>query len=305
MTFSIVARCARTGALGVAVSTAVPAVGAMCPYVRPGVGAVSTQSWVNPYLAMQALDLLQAGSSAADALQQILQTDQNADLRQLGIVAADGSAVSWTGGQCTGAAGDRTGAGYAIQGNMLIGSATLDAMQTAYLDDTEMRFEERLLRTLEAGQAAGGDKRGRQSASLVVYRSEPYPYLDLRVDEHPDPVSELRRIFEVAVVQLLPFVESMPNKADAAGIPSQEVEKMLMLSPVHRPRGRSMGEPIENTALLQEIIGLDFTEERMASNLAAFRPILAEIRKLRTLDLGDMHPAVIFDPTAVWRRNDS
>jgi hypothetical protein len=104
---------------------------------------------------------------------------------------------------------------------------------------------------------------------------------------------------------LLPFVESMPNKADAAGIPSPEVERMLMLSPVQRPQGKSIVESLENTALLQEIIGLDFTEERMASNLAAFRPILAEIRKLRTLDLGDMHPAVIFDPTAAWRRNDS
>jgi uncharacterized Ntn-hydrolase superfamily protein len=304
MTFSIVARCANTGALGVAVSTAVPAVGTMCPYVRPGVGAVSTQSWVNPYLAMQVLDLLEAGESVADALAHVLQSDQNADLRQLGIVAADGSAASWTGTRCTGWRGDRTATDYAIQGNMLVGAATLDAMQKAYVDGVGLRFEERLLRALEAGQAAGGDKRGRQSASLLVYRDEAYPYLDLRVDEHPDPVIELRRIFEVALVQLLPFIESMPNKIDPAGIPPQEVEKMLMLSPAQRPGGKAVAGAPGNTALLQEIAGLDFSDERMMSNLAVFRPILAEIRKLRTIDFSDVHPAVIFDPTAAWRRND-
>jgi uncharacterized Ntn-hydrolase superfamily protein len=302
MTFSIVARCPHSGALGVAVSTAVPAVGAICPYVRPGVGAVSTQSWVNPYLAIKALDLLAAGRSVRDTLDEVLRTDAQADLRQLGIVAANGAALSWTGKQCTDWAGECTGPDYAIQGNMLTGQATLDAMQTAFLRSAGVKFEERLLLALEAGQAAGGDKRGRQSASLIVYRDEPYPYLDLRVDEHADPVRELRRVFDVAVVQLLPFIESMPTSADRAGVPTKEVRDMLMLPPSQRP-----GVPAMSPAqvdLLQTISGTDFTQERVEANLHAFRPILAEIRKLRELDLADHHPAVIFDSTAPWRRSE-
>ncbi|MDB5764599.1 MAG: hypothetical protein JWQ21_3594 [Herminiimonas sp.] len=302
MTFSIVARCPHSGALGVAVSSAVPAVGAMCPYVRPGVGAVSTQSWVNPYLAIKALDLLAAGHSVRDTLDEMLRTDSQAGLRQLGIVAANGASLSWTGKQCTDWAGECTGAGYAIQGNMLTGPDTLDAMQAAFLRSAGMKFEERLLLALEAGQAAGGDKRGRQSASLIVYRDEPYPYLDVRVDEHTDPVRELRRVFGVAVTQLLPFVESMPTGTDPAGLPPKEVRDMLMLPPSRRPGMPAM--PPAQADLLQKISGTDFTQERAEANLHAFQPILSEIRKLRELDLADMHPAVIFDPTAPWRRSE-
>ena len=298
MTFSIVARCPEHGALGVAVSTAVPAVGAMCPYIRPGVGAVSTQSWVNPYLAIAVLDLLATGCPAREALDTVLRDDAHADLRQIGLVTADGVALSWTGKSCTDWAGERNGPGYAIQGNMLTGAATLDAMQSAFLDSTSMPFEERLLQALEAGQRAGGDKRGRQSASLLIYDSEPYPYLDLRVDEHTDPVTELRRVFGVAVAQFLPFRASMPTRTNPAGVPPKSVSDMLMLPPYERPGAALLPD------LLQKISGTDFTPEHAAANVAAFLPILAEIRKLRALDLGDTHPAVIFDPTAPWRRSD-
>jgi uncharacterized Ntn-hydrolase superfamily protein len=302
MTFSIVARCAQSGALGVAVSSAVPAVGAMCPYVRPGVGAVSTQSWVNPYLAIKALDLLAAGRSVRDTLDNVLGTDAQAELRQIGIVAANGEALSWTGKQCTDWAGERTGPGYAIQGNMLTGPDTLDAMQAAFMRSIGMKFEERLLLTLEAGQAAGGDSRGQQSASLIVYRDEPYPYLDVRVDEHPNPVRELRRVYGVAVAQVLPFIEGMPTSTDPARVPLKEVSDMLMLPPSRRPGVPAM--PAAQAELLQEMSGTDFTQERVDANLLAFRPILAEIRKLRQLDLADIHPAVIFDATAPWRRSN-
>ncbi len=191
MTFSIVARCSRTGALGVAVSTAVPAVGAMCVYLRSGVGAVSTQSWVNPYLALNALDALEQGADAEQALAQVLKADPAADLRQLGIVDSHGRSAASTGAQCTGWAGQRTGASYSIQGNMLTGAATLDAMQAAFDASATFALEERLMRALEAGQAAGGDKRGRQSAAIKVVRDEAYACVDLRVDEHGDPVAEL------------------------------------------------------------------------------------------------------------------
>ncbi|WP_175115462.1 DUF1028 domain-containing protein, partial [Paraburkholderia solisilvae] len=235
MTFSIVARCEKSGALGVAVSTAVPAVGAMCVYVRAGVGAVSTQSWVNPYLALDALDLLEQGNPAESALAQALGGDPGADLRQLGMIGQRGHGAAWTGAQCTGWAGQRTGPWYAIQGNMLVGAATLDAMQAAFEATRELALEERLLRALEAGQAAGGDMRGRQSAALKVMRDEAYAWLDLRVDEHDDPVAELRRVFDVARQQVAPFVAGMPTRDDPGRAPPPDVTRMLLTAPPARP----------------------------------------------------------------------
>lgn len=300
MTFSIVVRCPESGALGVAVSTAVPAVGALCPYVSPAIGAISTQSWVNPYLAIKALALLAEGHSAAQALDKVLSGDEKASLRQLGIVAANGASAAWTGDDCTDWAGQRTGPGYAIQGNMLVGPETLEAMEASFLASGELTLAERLLLALEAGQAAGGDKRGRQSASLLIYRDEPYPWLDLRVDEHAEPVDELRRVFGVAMAQLAPFVESMPSKVNPTGVPPKEVSDMLLLRPRQRPGAND--RPAGTTALAQELAGTGFEAERFDANLEVFRPILAEIRKLRQLDLAEVHPAVLFDPTTPWRK---
>ena len=237
MTFSIVAHCPRTGQLGVAVSTAVPAVGAMCPFSRARVGAVSTQSWVNPYLATRALDLIASGLDAPTALECVLQSDQAKQLRQIGIVDSQGRAAVWSGTDCTSWAGDIVGPGYSIQGNMLVSGETLTAMQTAFVEACALELAERLMRALEAGQHAGGDKRGRQSASLSVYENEDYPLWDLRVDEHSEPVAELRRVFNVAALQLIPFVRGMPTR-NGAGAPAPEhVVEMLALSPALRPGG--------------------------------------------------------------------
>jgi uncharacterized Ntn-hydrolase superfamily protein len=237
MTFSIVAHCARTGQLGVAVSTAVPAVGAMCPYTRPGVGAVSTQSWVNPYLALQALDLMQNGHAGPQALDLVLARDDAKDLRQIGVVDAQGRAASWSGQSCTDWFGHIVGEGFAVQGNMLVGKATVTAMAAAFRDSQPLDLAERLLLAMEAGQAAGGDRRGRQSASLEVYGQEDYALLDLRVDEHPHPVAELRRVFAIASLQLLPFVAGMPKKGAPAGGLPESVTKMLLTPPPYRPGG--------------------------------------------------------------------
>jgi uncharacterized Ntn-hydrolase superfamily protein len=300
MTFSIVARCQRTGALGVAVSTAVPAVGAMCPYVRAGVGAVSTQSWVNPYLAMNALDLIERGESAESALEQVLKDDPAAALRQLGLVDSEGRTATWTGPSCTGWAGQRTGAGVTVQGNMLVGAATLDGMLDAFVSGTDESLEERLMRALEAGQAAGGDKRGRQSAALKVMRDEAYAYLDLRVDEHHDPVSELRRVFEVARHQFIPFVEGMPTRDDPGRAPPATVTNLLLKSPGQRPGATDWDETGE-AAVLMRWMGVAFAQDRVDHNLSAYRSILGEISKLRELDLSSLHPAVIFDPARVFK----
>jgi len=236
-TFSIAGRCERTGMLGVAVSTAVPAVGSLCPFVKAGIGAVSTQSWVNPYLAIQALDLLAQGVPAVDALAQVLAGDDAAEVRQIGLVDAQGREAVWSGADCTAWFGHRTGPGYTIQGNMLTGSETLDAMQRAFTGSASLELGERLLMALEAGQAAGGDKRGKQSAALLVYDTEDYPWIDLRVDEHSYPVAELRRVFSIYLLQVRPFLEGMPKKGQPARAAPASVTSMLMTPPPFRPGG--------------------------------------------------------------------
>lgn len=285
-TFSIAARCPRTGQLGVAVASAVPAVGALCPYLRAGLGAVSTQSWVNPYLALRLLDALAAGEGAEEAMAAALATDDRADLRQLGLVDASGAAAAWTGSGCTAQAGHRTGEGYAVQGNMLASRGVIDAMAGAFEAAADQDLDERLMRALEAGDAAGGDRRGKQSAALKIVDREDYPHLDLRVDEHAEPISELRRILTVARRQLVPFVAGMPRRDGPAGTLPEDVSAMLLLSPGDRPG--AVPDPLDDA--------------RTHHLRAQFAPVLAEIRKLGELDLTTAHPPIIFDPNLPYRR---
>lgn len=236
-TFSIAARCDRTGMLGVAVSTAVPAVGAICPFVKPGVGAIATQSWVNPYLGIDGLKLLEQGKSAREALDLLIEGDAGRDDRQLGIVDAKGRAAAYTGASCVDWAGHEIGEGFSVQGNMLVGAATIAQMAKAAEASRPLDLPERLMLVLEAGQTAGGDKRGKQSAALKIFNVEEYPWLDLRVDEHRNPVAELRRILGVARHQLLPFVDGMPSRKNQLGGLPAEVTEMLMTPPRFRPGG--------------------------------------------------------------------
>ncbi|RFC66511.1 DUF1028 domain-containing protein [Fulvimarina endophytica] len=241
-TYSIVARCARTGELGIAVASAVPAVGAICPYVRTGVGAVTTQSWVNPYLAIAILDDIAAGADAEGALGRALASDSEADLRQLGVVDASGRSASFTGADCTDWHGSLTGPGYAIQGNMLTGAPVLEAMKRAFDADMDKTLAERLMSCLTAAQSAGGDKRGKQSAAVLVHSHEAYALVDLRVDEDADPVGRLRALFEIARAQLAPFVAGMPKRDGGSSFP-REVMDLLLLSPPERPKGGGSREP--------------------------------------------------------------
>lgn len=237
MTFSIVARCPLTGRLGVAVATAVPAVGSMCPFTRAGTGAVSTQSWVNPYLALGVLDLIAAGTPAGEALIAVLAQDAAHELRQIGVVDAAGEATAFTGAECTPWCGQEIGEGFAVQGNMLTGPEVIADMASAFRASAGAPLDERLMRAMEAGDAAGGDRRGRQSASLRIQGAEDYAALDLRVDEHPAPVAELRRVLEIARLQLVPFVEGMPKRDAPPGPAPEAVTTMLALSPPDRPGG--------------------------------------------------------------------
>jgi uncharacterized Ntn-hydrolase superfamily protein len=240
-TFSIAARCARTGMLGAAVSTAVPGVGALCPFVGAGTGAVCTQSWVNPYLGIDGVRLMGEGKTAQQALDQLIAADPGRDVRQLGMVDRHGGSAAWTGKDCTQWFGHITGRDFAVQGNMLVGEPTIKAMADAFVAGAALDLPERLIAVLEAGQAAGGDKRGRQSAALKVLYREDYPWLDLRVDEHRYPIAELRRVYEVARHQLLPFIGGMPTRATPLGSLPKEITQMLLTPPPFRPGGGGSG----------------------------------------------------------------
>jgi uncharacterized Ntn-hydrolase superfamily protein len=234
-TFSVVARCPRSNELGVAISTALPAVGAYCVYIEPGVGAAATQSWTNPYLALDALAALAEGQAPAAALQEVLRADAEAELRQVGLVDAAGRTQAWTGSGCTEWAGHVLGDGFAVQGNMLVSAQTVEAMAAVMEATAQRDLAQRLVDALIVGQQAGGDKRGKQSAAVKVYGSEPYPLVDLRVDDHPEPVAELARLQELAKVQLQPFLDSLPRRRGPAAVPLSEAAKaMIMLPPQER-----------------------------------------------------------------------
>jgi uncharacterized Ntn-hydrolase superfamily protein len=240
-TFSIVGRCERTGRLGVAVSTADVGAGRMVTWARAGVGAVATQSWPSLYLAIDALGLMEAGHTASDALGRVLADDPGRAVRQLGAVDAQGNSATYSGDECTTWYGGINGPSFAAQGNMLIRGETVSAMAASFLETADLDLAERLLRALEAGQAGGGDKRVRQCSALLVVDKEEFPLWDLRVDENPQPVAELRRIYEIAKLQLLPFVEGLPTRENPLGSLSDEFVEMNMLPPPQRPGGGGSG----------------------------------------------------------------
>ena len=198
MTFSIVARDPEDGVFGVAVSTAVPCVGAGVPHVRAGVGAIATQSYTNVRLGIDGIALLEKGLSPQAALTALLAEDEQAALRQCAGVDARGRVFAYSGAQCVDWYGHRPGNNYSVQGNMLVSKATIDAMAEAF-EASKGHLSSRLLKALEAGQAAGGDKRGRESAALVVapFAGDAWAKIDIRVDQHHDPVAELRRVFNL------------------------------------------------------------------------------------------------------------
>ena len=241
-TFSLVARCERTGQLGVTVSTADVGAGRLVTWAKAGVGAVATQSWPSLYLAIDALRAMEGGASASDALAGVIADDPGASVRQLGVVDARGGSAAFSGDECTDWYGDIAGPNFAAQGNMLIRGETVSALADSFRSTTaEMELSERLVLALEAAQAAGGDKRGRQCSALLVVDHEEYPLWDLRVDEHAEPVAELRRVYEIAKLDLLPFVQGLPTRSNPLGSLSDEFVEMNMLPPPQRPGGGGSG----------------------------------------------------------------
>jgi len=194
----MVARCQKTSSLGICVSTAIPAVRSRVPHVEAGVGAIATQANTNILYGINGLKLLKKGFSPKTALEAMLKEDPDRETRQVIIIDKLGRTAAFTGKDTIDWKGHLIGKNHVVAGNMLVGGRVIEAMTGAF-ENSEEELAERLMKALEAGQEAGGDKRGKKSAALVVARKEEegvYPSIDLRVDEHQDPVRELRRIFE-------------------------------------------------------------------------------------------------------------
>ena len=227
MTWSIVARDA-SGAFGVAIASRFFAVGALCPHARAGVGALATQALVNPLYGMPGLEMLARGSSAADVVANLTTADNGRDHRQLHVIDANGTTAAHTGRACIDWCGHVAGDGYSIAGNMLAGPRVLDDTAAAFERHAGAPFAERLLAALDAGDAAGGDKRGKQAAALLIVTTEDYPFLTLRVDDHPEPFVELRRLYDKSLERFLPFTACLPRKAQPAGTTDRaEIEREI------------------------------------------------------------------------------
>jgi uncharacterized Ntn-hydrolase superfamily protein len=200
-TYSIAACDLEAKQWGVAVQSKFLAVGSVVPWAEPEVGAIATQAYANPSYGPNGLALLREGLSASDVVERLTAADGGRAERQVGVVDARGDSASWTGPECNDWAGHRTGHGYAAQGNILVGEETVAALATTFEANAQLPLVQRLIECLAAAQAAGGDRRGQQSASLlVVQRNGGYAALsdvlvDLRVDDHERPIQELRRIY--------------------------------------------------------------------------------------------------------------
>lgn len=217
MTFSLIARCPDTGCFGVAAATAIPAVGKLLTHARGGVGAVATQARLNPYLGIDGIRLLQQGRPAREVRDILADQDPRARTRQFAVLDRVGSTATWTGDECIDWAGAQEHDGFSVQGNRLAGEHVLNALAEAFEKSRGAPLDERLMEALEAGDRAGGDKKGERSATIYIVEREEYPLWDIRVDAHPDPFSELRRLHDIFSRQLLPEIRSMPTRANPAG----------------------------------------------------------------------------------------
>ncbi len=207
-TYSLAARDPQNGDFGIVVQSKFPAVGVMVPWAKADIGAVATQAWANTSYGPRGLELLRKGKSVSETLRILLSDDDNAEHRQVGIVDAKGNAIAHTGDECMEWAGHLTGNGFTCQGNILTGEAVIVSMVEAY-EQTEGDLIDKLFASLKAGQAAGGDRRGMQSAAILVVREKggyeggTDRYVDVRVDDHQDPIKELERVFGVYDMTLL------------------------------------------------------------------------------------------------------
>lgn len=218
MTWSIIARDEATGRIGIAVATRFFAVGGLVPHIRTGTGAIASQAFMNPYYGPRGLALLEAGASAEEVVARLTAADEGRHNRQLHVMDRQGCFAGYTGAACIDWCGHELCGSFSVAGNMLAGPAVLADSITAYQAQTDMPFARRLIHAMRAGEAAGGDKRGRQSAALLIHDAEDYPLYDLRVDDHADPLGELVRLEEVARQRWVHFRRQMPSRGRPSGL---------------------------------------------------------------------------------------
>lgn len=218
-TFSIVARCERSGCMGVATASRVPAVGTFVTNARANIGACATQSFINPYHKIWMMEYLSQGKSASEAMELSLARDPYPEIRQLAVVDKYGQSAAHTGIACDTQWAHETGKNYAIAGNMLESKSVIKDMAKVFKDteNQNMPLEDRLLKCLETGQEAGGDKRGKQSTALFVVDTEDYPLIDLRVDDHEEPIQELIRLYNDFGERLRIAYKKLANKNNPGG----------------------------------------------------------------------------------------
>jgi uncharacterized Ntn-hydrolase superfamily protein len=218
MTWSIIARDSLTGQFGIAVATRFFAVGARVPHIAAGFGGIATQALVNPYYGIDGLKLLREGRQPRDIVNTLIAADAGRESRQLHIMDASLRIASHTGRDCVDWCGHIAGNGFSIAGNMLAGARVLDDTAKTYAANEKLPFAQRLIAAMRSGEAAGGDKRGKQSAALLIHGEEEWSDLDLRVDDHADPLAELERLEQVSRERWVHFRKFLPTRQNPAGI---------------------------------------------------------------------------------------
>ena len=222
MTWSLIARDCATGAFGIAIATRFFAVGALGPHGDGGIGALATQALINPTYGPRGLRLLREGLAAQTVVDALTQADPGRAARQLHVQDAAGRIAAYTGAECVPWCGHAIHATFSVAGNMLTGPEVIGETARAYEANADLPLARRLIAALKAGEAAGGDKRGRQSAALKIFTTEEYPALDLRVDDHVDPLAELERLEAVSRERFVHFAKVFATRASPGGVWDRE-----------------------------------------------------------------------------------
>jgi uncharacterized Ntn-hydrolase superfamily protein len=223
MTWSIIARDRESGAYGIAIASKFFAVGAICPHGEGGVGALSTQALPNPLWGYRGMRLLRERMPAQAVIDHVTKPDKGAHQRQLHVHDAAGGIAVHTGAGCIDWCGQVVREGVSVAGNMLAGPDVVSATARAFETSREKSFVRRLIGALSAGEAAGGDKRGKQSAAVVIWTTEEYPAVSLRVDDHADPIRELERLESIGRQRLFHYVNFMPTRQNPHGTIDRDV----------------------------------------------------------------------------------
>jgi uncharacterized Ntn-hydrolase superfamily protein len=205
-------------------------------HTRGGVGALSTQALMNPLYGPAGIDLLAAGVAAEEIVARLTDADEGRAQRQLHLIGAHGRGAAFTGKHCIEWCGHRVHEGFSVAGNMLAGTDVLDATAAAYADGARLPLAERLIAAMQAGERAGGDKRGKQAAALRIHADEDYPQLEIRVDDHEEPVRELQRLYEKSLERYQPFTACLAGRNDPVGVTDRAIIEER-IARFHRERG--------------------------------------------------------------------